>query len=162
MPRNCSQQELEQLANWCRSSDRPLKELAEELMVFSHEFRVRAALAALQASIAEDDPDPQWQRPQKCSLSVEAWLENQDEESLAVVRSAVGSVEMLWNEVAGDLGQDEPTLQSATYTGWTVTQPEQRWNMVHAITGAAKAIGDDVLTAVRKALRPIACSPHKG
>jgi hypothetical protein len=144
------------LAAWYESTrgDEPLDNVAQGLLGLPVVLRATAALAALHTSLALDDPDPQWQTPQRVARLLADYVEH-PEKDLAELRSATGAVESNWNAVAGDSGHPEPTYQAATYAGWTVTHPDQPWNVVHALTGAAKAAGERrVLDAVREALLP--------
>lgn len=144
------------LAAWCeRAHDgESLGEVARELLSLPVVLRAAAALAALRTSLAVNDPDPEWQTPQRVARLLADYIERPGPD-LADLESATGAVESNWNAVAGDSGHPEPTYQAATYAGWTVTCPDDPFNMVHALTGAAKAVGERrVLDAVREALLP--------
>lgn len=137
----------EALAAWnAAPAETPLYELAQVLFGVTPRLRVVAALAALRAVLEVDDPDPEWQRPQAQLAALEAWL--RDPDALARVRSCTGAVEGVWNAVAGNTGHPEPTLQCATYAGWILFGGGQPWPVVHALTGAAKALGEPKVRAL--------------
>lgn len=146
----------EALRAWCAlPRDTTLDDAAHQLMAFPVEVRARAALAALRAVLEEDDPDPDWRRPQQVADAVDGWLSDPSESRRAAVQAATSASEQAWNAVAGDLGQPAPAWQTATYAGWVVTDPDQPWSVVHALTGAAKARSPSVVLAVvQQALLP--------
>jgi len=121
-----------------------LKEWAEGLLEIEQEARARVALAAARLVLADGSED-EWQRPEKAVAAVAAWVEEPSEHNRLACKSAASAVEVIWNEWAeATAGAKHPIYQSTTYAAWTVSE-EQPWNVVHAITGAAAGVGEEVV-----------------
>ena len=111
-------------------------------MGFSVEARVRAALTAWYLARSVDDPDP-WGRPDALAEAVEAWLAAPSPERLAQVEVDCAAVAELWEAIIGDQASGSPALQAAFSTAWTVLRPGRPWFVVHALTGAARGVGEE-------------------